>query len=138
MTILDDLTPEEIQIVLELMGEATSVGEETEVEVHQTKKCLLCGEITNSIFMAREVTQVSKLGDVKHTRLVSDNGDKPAFEHFEYTTYTTTCKVCAPRLRRLSKGQLVMLAIKLSKLTMFEAQRRGIVDYCPAEEVIRK
>ncbi len=135
---LDGLSLEEMNLILDLLGEMTTVGDEQECEVHQTKVCLLCGDEVNTIFFAKEVTQVSKLGEVKHTTLVSENGDKPVHTHFEYTTHRAYCHVCAPRLKRLSKGQLVMLAIKLSKLTMYEAQRRGVVDHAPASEVIRK
>ncbi len=127
-----------MQLILDLLAETTRVGDEQECEVHQTRVCLLCGDVTNRTFFAKEVTQVSKLGEVKHTQLVSDNGDKPAFTHFEYTTHSSYCNVCTPRLKRLTKGQLVMLTIKLSKLTMYEAQRRGVVDHSPIEEVIKR
>ena len=135
---LDDLSLEEMNLILDLLGEMTRVGDEQECEVHQTKVCLLCGDVVERTFFAKEVTQVSKLGEVKHTTLVSDNGDKPAYTHFEYTTHRVYCYVCTPRLKRLTKGQLVMLLVKLSKLTMYEAQRRGVVDHAPASEVIRK
>jgi hypothetical protein len=135
---IEDLTLEEMQLILDLLGETTRVGGEEECEVHQTKVCLLCGAVAERTFMAKEVTQVSKQGQVKHTTLVSDNGDKPAYTHFEYTTHSAYCHVCTPRLKRLTKGQLVMLVVKLSKLTMYEAQRRGIVDYSPVEEVIKR
>jgi len=127
-----------MQLILDLLGETTRVGDEQECEVHQTKVCLLCGDVAEHIFMAKEVTQVSKLGEVKHTTLVSDNGDKPAYIQFEYTTHRAYCQVCTPRLKRLTKGQLVMLLVKLSKLTMYEAQRRGVIDYSPIEEVIKR
>lgn len=135
---IDDLSLEEMQLILDLLGETTRVGDENECEVHQTKVCLLCGDTAERTFMAKEVIQVSKLGEVKHTQLVSDNGDKPAYVHFEYTTHSVHCQVCTPRLKRLTKGQLVMLLVKLSKLTMYEAQRRGVVDHSPIEEVIKR
>ena len=135
---LDDLSLEEMNLVLDLLDEMTRIGDEQEGEVHRTTVCLLCGDHVESTYFAKEVTQVSKLGEVKHTTLVSDNGDKPAYTHFEYTTHRAYCYVCTPRLKRLSKGQLVMLVIKLSKLTMYEAQRRGVVDHSPIEEVIKR
>ena len=138
MTILDDLTPEEMELVMDLLEEMTRIGGEEECEVHRTTICLLCGETRGSTFMAKEVTEISKLGEVRHTVLVSENGDKPAYTHFEYTTHRTNCDVCTPRLKRLTKGQLVTLAIKLAKLTMFEARRRGVVDHSPTEEVIKR
>ena len=135
---LDDLSLEEMNLILDLLGETTRVGDEQECEVHRTTVCLLCGDSVETTFFAKEVTQVSKLGEVKHTTLVSDNGDKPAYTHFEYITHRAYCYVCVPRLKRLTRGQLVTLVIKLSKLTMYEAQRRGVVDHSPIEEVIKR
>ncbi len=135
---LDDLSLEEMNLILDLLGEMTTVGGEEDVEVHRTTVCLLCDAIVEAIYRAKEVIQISKLGEVKHTQLVSDNGDKLVNTHFEYTTHRTYCEGCPPRLERLTKGQLVTLTIRLSKLTMYEAQRRGVVDHAPASEVTRK
>lgn len=127
-----------MQLVLDLLAETTRIGDEEEVEVHQTVVCLLCGDSTERVYMAKEVTEVSKLGEVKHTQLVSENGDKPAFTSFESTTHRQTCPVCPPRLRRLSRGQLVSLVVKLAKQTMYEAKRRGVIDISDTTEIKRR
>ena len=138
MTILEELSPEEMQLVLDLLEDATRISDEEEVEVHRTMTCLLCTDTVEDSFMAKEVTYVSKLGEVKHTTLVTDNGDRPPIHNFEYTTHRSVCPVCTPRLKRLTKGQLVALVLKFARLTGYEAQRRGVACDSDTSEIKRR
>lgn len=125
-------------MIMELLQETTRTTGEEEVEIHETQICLLCGEHEQRVYNAKEVIQVSKLGEVKITTLVSENGDRPAFITFESTTHRRVCPVCTPRLKRLTKGQLVQLVMKLAGLVGFEAQRRGVADGTDVMEIRRK
>ncbi len=127
-----------MELILELLQDTTRIAAEEEVKIYETTVCLLCGDSADREYHAKEVTQVSKLGEVKITRLVSDNGDRPAYEQFEFKTHRSVCPVCTPRLRRLSKGQLVSLLVKLGRIVGYEAQRRGVADISDITEIKRR
>lgn len=127
-----DVLEAALRIIQTKEGKTEHLGE---ARVHQTTVCLLCDATEEKEYYAEEVLCINSVGDVRWIKLI-DEDQRPIYnDTYRYTTHRTHCPRCAPRLLRLNKRELVILAIGLSKATMWSLRRAGRAHLGSREEV---